>query len=175
MMLEGDVASGGTEEGSLDSTIEPTKKEEEFRKLVLKEISSIRLQIAQVRKDIQYSIAPQFLEMSIQAEDLVELAIELWRMENKINKILPSVTKEQQESLVNSLNKLKRYLEKNDIEIVDHTNQKYEEGENLEILAVEKDPNIAEMLVKDTKEPTILHKGEVIHIGKVIVVGKAEE
>jgi len=138
------------------------------------ELSKIRSEILEVRKDIQYSVTPRFLEISIETNDLVELAIEFWRMEHKISRILPTLPEDQRESLNNSMNKLKRYLDKNDIEIVDHTNQKYNEGENLEILAVEKDPNVSDTIIKETKEPTILHKGEVIHIGKVIVSSKED-
>jgi hypothetical protein len=76
------------------------------------------------------------------------------------------------EKTQNSINKLKRYLEKNDIEIIDHTNQKYTEGENLEILAVEEDAKLEYPIIKETKEPTILYKGQVVRKGKIILLTK---
>ena len=61
------------------------------------------------------------------------------------------------------------------MEIVDHTNQKYNDGKNIEVLAVEKSPNISESIIKETKEPTILHKDLVVNKGKVIILEKNDE
>lgn len=137
---------------------------------IKEELVSIKDELADIRKEILYSVAPKFLEISVEVNDLAELAIDYWRLENRMNKILDTLKGSQKENLENSISRIKRYLEKNDIEIVDHTNQKYDEGQNLEILMVEEDPKIKEPIVKETKEPTILHKGQIIHIGKVILV-----
>ncbi len=139
--------------------------EEELRK----ELAEIKEGIADIRKDILYAVAPKFLEISIQANDLIEFSIDFWRMVQRINKISKSLTKEQKEIIDNSLQKVKRFLDKNDIEIVDYTDQEYAEGINLEILAVEKDKSVEKTIIKETKEPTIMHKGQVVHIGKVIL------
>ena len=80
-----------------------------------------------------------------------------------------------QNLLKNSVQKIKRYLDKNDIEIVDYTNQKFNEGRNLDILAVEKSSNILESIIKETKEPTILYKNQVVNKGKVIILEKNSE
>ena len=138
----------------------------------MEKISDIQLQILEIRKDIKYAVAPNFLDVTAQTNDLIELAIDLWRMEQRMKRTLLAIPEDQKENLTNSLQKLKRFLDKNDIEIVDHTNQEYDDGQNLEVLAVEKDPNISEAMIKETKEPTILYKGQVIHIGKVIVASK---
>lgn len=141
---------------------------------IKKELAEIKEGIGGIRKDIMYAVAPRFLEISIQANDLIEFGIDFWRMEQRMNKIAKALPKEQKEILENSLQKVKRFLDKNDIEIVDHTGQKYSEGMNLEILAVEKDDSIKKTIIKETKEPTILHKGQVVHIGKVIVVSNED-
>ena len=119
---------------------------------------------------MEFIIPPEFLDVSIQTSDLIELAIDMWRLERRLAKALPLLPDEQKANINNSLQKLKRYLDKYNIEILDHTNQKYDEGQNLEILAAEKDPNVKEPIIKETKEPTILYKGQVVHIGKVIIV-----
>ena len=119
---------------------------------------------------MEFLIPPEFLDVSIQTSDLIELAIDMWRLERRLAKALPLLPEEQKANINNSLQKLKRYLDKYNIEIIDHTNQKYDEGQNLDVLAAEKDPNTKEPTIKETKEPTILYKGQVVHIGKVIIV-----
>ena len=135
----------------------------------LNEISS---QISEVRNDIQSAVAPKFFNVSVQTKDLAEHAIELWKLELRINKILEIIPENQREIFTNSIKKLRRYLEKNDIEIIDHTNQKFNEGKNLDVLAVEQDEKISESIIKETKEPTILFKGQVIRKGKVVIIVK---
>jgi hypothetical protein len=135
--------------------------------LIMKELKAIR-------DDIKDSIVPKFVEVSIQTKDLVEHAIELWRLETRLKPVLND-SDEIKELIVNSINKLKRYLEKNDIAVIDYTSQKYNEGLNLEILAIEKDINITESIIKETKEPTVTHKGKVINKGKVIILMKEDK
>ena len=72
----------------------------------------------------------------------------------------------------NSIQKLKRYLEKYDVEILDYKNQKFNEGLNLDVLSVEKDSSIQEPQIKETIEPTIMLKGQVIRKAKVILLTK---
>ena len=135
--------------------------------LIMKELKAIR-------DDIKDSIVPKFVEVSIQTKDLVEHAIELWRLETRLKPVLND-SDEIKELIVNSINKLKKYLEKNDIAVIDYTSQKYNEGLNLEILAIEKDINITESIIKETKEPTVTHKGKVINKGKVIILMKEDK
>jgi len=151
----------------------PVENKEKPNTLISKKLADIHLQILETRKDIQSAVTPKFLDVSIQVKDLIELAIELWRLEIRMNTSLSSLPTNQKEILNNSIQKLKRYLEKNDIEILDHTNQKFNEGRNLDILAVDKDSTISEAIIKETKEPTIIHKGYVVHKGKVIVLSNA--
>lgn len=148
--------------------------ENNFHNQIIKEMNEIRLQILETRKDIESVIAPKFIDVSIQTKDLVDLAVEIWRMEQRLNKIILTLPENQQDLFSNSIQKLKRYLDKNDVAIVDHTNQKFNEGRNLDILSVEKNTDITESIIKETKEPTILYKGQVIHKGKVIVLEKSE-
>ncbi len=154
---------------SKNSEAANNKNEENFHKLLENGISDIKSQLSQIHNDIQYSITPKFLELSPEVNDLAEHAIELWRLERRLNKFLSNIPEDQKEVLHNSLRKLKRYLEKNDIDILDQTGQKYDDGMNLEILAVEKDPVLEHPIIKETKEPTILYKDQVIHPGKVII------
>ncbi len=121
---------------------------------------------------IQNSITPKFIDTSPKSNDLFDFAIEIWRLEQKINKVLPSLPENQRKNFENSFQKLKRYLEKNDVEFIDYFNKKYGDGLNLEILSVEKDPKVNESKIKETIEPTILYRGQVVRRGKVILLSK---
>lgn len=118
--------------------------------------------------DVQNSVSDQ-------TKDLIELAIEIWRMEQRLNKAMSSIPENQKELFDNSIQKFKKYLNKNDIEIVDHTNQTFNEGRNVDIISVEKDNTISESVIKQTMEPTIIYKNQVVHKGKVIVLEKNNE
>jgi hypothetical protein len=61
-------------------------------------------------------------------------------------------------------------LSKCEIEILDYTGKKYNEGLNVDILSIEKDPGATFPHIREMIEPTILCKGTIIKKGKVIVV-----
>ena len=48
--------------------------------------------------------------------------------------------------------------------------QKYNEGLNLDVLNVEKDASVTVPTVKETVEPTVLHKGQVVKKAKIILL-----
>ena len=123
-----------------------------------------------IKEDIKFSVAPKFLELSSNINNLIDLAIEVWRIEQRINRSLPLLPDNQQSGLNNSIQKLKRYLEKCDIEIIEYTNQKFNDGLNLDVLSVEKDLSQLEPIVKETIEPTIMCKGQVVRKAKIILL-----
>lgn len=137
---------------------------------IIKEIYDTRQEVSEIRKDIESAVVPKFLDISIHTRYLIEHAIELWRMEQRLSKVASSLDESQQIFFTNSIHRLKRYLDKNDIEIVDHTGQRFNDGRNLDVLLVVKSPGVAESIIKETKEPTILCKDQVVHKGKVIVL-----
>jgi hypothetical protein len=63
-----------------------------------------------------------------------------------------------------------RYLDRNDIKVTDYTDQKYNEGMNLEVLAVEKDASLRQAIIKETHEPAVTLKGKLIRKAKVILL-----
>lgn len=123
-----------------------------------------------IKKDIKFSVTPNFIKMSPEIDDLVDLAVEVWRMEQRIAKSTSDLPENQLKGLENSIQKLRRYLEKYDIEIIDYKNMKYNEGLNLDILSIEKDSALSESIVKETIEPTIMHKGQVVRKAKIILL-----
>ena len=141
----------------------------------IKDVSKMRLSIPENHKDTHIDMSVKFLNVSITTKDLIDHGIDIWRMEQRLNKTMQYLPKNSQDLLNNSMQKIKRYLDKNNIEIVDHTNQKFNEGRNLDVLAVEKSSDVIESTIKETKEPTILHKNQVVHKGKVILLEKNSE
>ncbi len=123
-----------------------------------------------ISEDIKYAVAPKHIELSLGVNDLVDLAVEIWRMDQRLVKSMSALPENQQKGLQVSIEKLKRYVGKYDIEILDYTNQKFNDGLNLDILSVEKDPSLPAPIVKETIEPTILVKGQVVRKAKIILL-----
>ena len=142
---------------------------------ITENIPKMHLLIPDNKKSVKSDTSIKFVNVSIETKDLINLGIDVWRMEQRLNKIMQTIPETSQNLLKNSVQKIKRYLDKNDIEIVDYTNQKFNEGRNLDILAVEKSSNILESIIKETKEPTILYKNQVVNKGKVIILEKNSE
>jgi len=123
-----------------------------------------------IRNEIHSSVVPHFIQLTPDAESLIELAVEMWRLEQRLGKAANVLPENLKRGTDNSIMKFKRYLEKYDIEIIDYAGQKYNDGLNLEITAVEKDPSVAERMIKETVEPAIICRGRVIKKSKVILV-----
>ncbi|MFA4814767.1 MAG: hypothetical protein WC868_05720 [Bacteroidales bacterium] len=137
------------------------RSEDKFDQLYLK-----------IKEDIKFAVAPKSLQISLELNHMIELAAEIWRIEQSIIKSSSSLPENQRKKLELSIQKLKRYIEKYDIEFIDHTNQKYNDGLNLDVLSVEKDSSIQEPIVKETIEPTIMHRGQVVRKAKIILLNK---
>jgi ABC-type phosphate transport system auxiliary subunit len=133
-------------------------------------LNRILLSINRVRLQVAQSVVPKFIDLSPTTNSMVELGVEVWRLQKRLEKLNGSITDDQYKALQNSYTKLLRYLERNDIGINDYTKQKYNEGMNLDVLAVEKDKNIKQSMIKETHEPAITHKGQLIRKAKVILL-----
>lgn len=121
---------------------------------------------------IRDSVQSKFIDLSPSSASLIELAVEVWRLEKRLAKAAERLTDDQNKAFENSIAKLRRFLDKNDITFTDYTDQKYNEGLNLDILSIEKDPSISESVIKETHEPAVLHKGQVLKKAKVVVLEK---
>jgi len=111
-----------------------------------------------------------FVDLSPKSANVVELAVEIWRIENRLSKTTDNLSEIQKRGLESSIQKLLKYLDEFDIKIIDHTNEKYNEGMNVSVLSFEKDPSIKVPMIKETIEPTIICKGLVVKKGKVVVI-----
>jgi Holliday junction resolvasome RuvABC ATP-dependent DNA helicase subunit len=111
-----------------------------------------------------------FVDLSPKSADIVELAVEVWRINNRIMKAGNDLSEIQKRGLESSLQKFIKFLDSHDIKIVDHAGEKYNEGMNIDVISFTKDQNVKTPLIKETIEPSIICKGYVIKKGKVIVV-----
>lgn len=121
-------------------------------------------------QEIKFAVAPKSLQLSVSANELVELAVDIWRMEQRLAKITESLPENHKKGLENSVHKLRKYISNYDVEIIDYTNQKFNDGLNLDVLSVEKDPTVTTPTVKETIEPTIVVKGQVVKKAKIILL-----
>ncbi len=125
-----------------------------------------------LHKHISDAVQSKFIEITPSAQSMVEAAIEIWRLEKRIAKVSGDLSEDQNKAFENSMTKLKRFLEKNDITVTDYTDQKYNEGLNLDVLNIEKDDNVTESIIKETHEPAVFHKGQLVKKAKVVVLEK---
>lgn len=123
-----------------------------------------------ISEEIKYAVAPKSINLNASVTELVELATEVWRIEQRLAKVTDILPENQRKGLENSVHKFKRYISNYDIEIVDYTNQKFNDGLNLDVLSVEKDQSVTTPTVKETVEPTILVKGQVVKKAKIILL-----
>jgi hypothetical protein len=133
---------------------------------------SIANQGKSLHKTIRDVVEPKFLDITPSSSNLIELATEVWRVEKRTTKVSESLSDEQNKAFENSVTKLKRFLDKNDITFTDYTDQKYNEGLNLDVLSIEKDESISDSIIKETHEPAIFHKGQLIKKAKVVILEK---
>ena len=122
--------------------------------------------------EIKRSVQTKFIDLSPSTQSMAELGIEIWRLDKKLEKASQDLNEDQKTSLHNSLTKLRRHLERNDIEVRDYTDHKYNEGMNLEILSSEKRPDLSHSVVGITDTPAIMLKGQVIKRAKVVIYEK---
>jgi len=123
-----------------------------------------------ISEEIKYAVAPKSINLNASVAELIELATEVWRIEQRLAKVADILPENQRKGLENSVHKLKRYISNYDIEVIDYTNQKFNDGLNLDVLSIEKDQSMTTPVVKETVEPTILVKGQVVKKAKVIVL-----
>jgi molecular chaperone GrpE (heat shock protein) len=100
--------------------------------------------------------------------DLYALAIDIWTLERKIHKTKKEVGEDTYKSIANSFNKLRGYLDRQNVEIFDLTGKKYDDGLNVDVLSVISEGNDS-AIITETIEPMVKHNSRVVKRAKVIV------
>jgi len=121
-----------------------------------------------LRDEIRFSLQP-IGDIPMGVEEITELATEIWRIEQRLSKTADKISDVHKKGLENSIQRLKRYLNKFDVEIQDYTGQKYNDGFNFDILSREQDATLEFPIIKETVEPTITCRGRIVKKAKVIL------
>jgi len=130
--------------------------------------NNIEKNFAKIREEIRFSVQPM-ADIPQGVEEIADLAGEVWKIEQRLAKISDDIPETHRRGMENSVQRLRRYLEKFDVETQDYTGQKYNDGLNLDVLQVEHDPTVTLPIIKETKEPTIICRGRVVKKAKVII------
>lgn len=107
---------------------------------------------------------------NIDINKLINLSVDIWRLEEKISKI--DYLKEQDSEKISvSLDRLKKFIKDLDIELKWFSWEKYSEEINLYELKAVEDTNIENLnnIIKETIEPAIIFNWEILKQASVIV------
>ncbi len=121
------------------------------------------------RQKVKYPTQTRFINISPSARKMINLAIEIWRIKKRVNKINTKLSENEQRMFQNSLRNLDQFIGDYDLEVIDYTGREYNEGMNLEVESIEGDKSKEKFVIVETLEPTVLHKGEIIKKSKVIL------
>lgn len=135
-----------------------------------KKVLAKKENIPEARKELVPQHRAIFLDLSPKSIDVIELAVEVWRINNRIIKAGNALSEIQKRGLESSHQKFVKFLDRYDIKIIDHAGEKYNEGLNVDVLSFEKDQSVKTPWIKETVEPSISCKGHIVKKGKVIVV-----
>lgn len=121
-----------------------------------------------IQKNIKISVAPHFMNVSPSVQQFKDLIIALFMLKKHINKIALEQNLESKFRPVSSaILRIENILKIFGFEIVDYTNQKYNDGMNIDIINTVKS-NIKHPTIKETIEPSIIYNGELLSKAKVI-------
>lgn len=118
-------------------------------------------------------------ELTFFMDFISSLAIEIWRLEKRFEKVKDDMTKGEKSgiiSIVDQIQRIKDVLKKQEVEICEHTGTAYNDGLSLKVLHIEEIDGLPEgkMQIIETIKPSVYLKGKVIFLGEVIV-GKAKK
>jgi molecular chaperone GrpE (heat shock protein) len=104
-----------------------------------------------------------------QGSGLIDHAVAIWRLENNIQPYICDEEDRVAKKLKSSMHKVKQFLGKNQVEIIDYTGQRYNDGMNIEILSQESDAGTVSPIITETFSPEVRWNGNIIKKAQVIV------
>ena len=127
---------------------------------------------AKTERQIKRSIEPKSLDILPSAKNMIDLAVELWKLDKRMKNISGKLSDDEKKLLSNSLDRLKRFLQVNDIETEDYEGVVYNEGMNVKVMHVEKEHNVPRSIIGETIKPAIGRKGVLVSQAEVVIYEK---
>ena len=127
---------------------------------------------AKTERQIKRSIEPKSLDILPSAKNMIDLAVELWKLDKRMKNISGKLSDDEKKLLSNSLDRLKRFLQVNDIETEDYEGVVYNEGMNVKVMHVEKEHNVPRSVIGETIKPAIGRKGVLVSQAEVVIYEK---
>lgn len=127
---------------------------------------------AKTERQIKRSIEPKSLDILPSAKNMIDLAVELWKLDKRMKNISGKLSDDEKKLLGNSLDRLKRFLQVNDIKTEDYEGLVYNEGMNVKVMHVEKEHNVPRSIIGETIKPAIERKGVLVSQAEVVIYEK---
>ena len=127
---------------------------------------------AKTERQIKRSIEPKSLDILPSAKNMIDLAVELWKLDKRMKNISGKLSDDEKKLLGNSLDRLKRFLQVNDIKTEDYEGLVYNEGMNVKVMHVEKEHNVQRSVIGETIKPAIGRKGVLVSQAEVVIYEK---
>ena len=127
---------------------------------------------AKTERQIKRSIEPKSLDILPSAKNMIDLAVELWKLDKRMKNISGKLSDDEKKLVGNSLDRLKRFLQVNDIKTEDYEGLVYNEGMNVKVMHVEKEHNVPRSIIGETIKPAIGRKGVLVSQAEVVIYEK---
>lgn len=100
---------------------------------------------------------------------IVDLANVAWSLQRKSRDPITNERKEEFRSIARYIEQLSECLEELGVKIQNHTNEAFDSGQSLEVIAFQPSAEISDDVVIETIRPTVYLKGIRIQMGQVVV------
>jgi hypothetical protein len=109
------------------------------------------------------------LALKVDMSFFADIASAAWKLRQRILDPTTGSPRDELRHFSRHVETILETLSRFGIEIQDHTNQPFNSGQSLEVLAFQPTPGVDRELVSETIRPSIYIKGRRIQIGQVIV------
>jgi len=128
---------------------------------------------------ISSGIITEANELNLSLEVVSSLALEIWRLEKRLNKIkniMGETFGNDSDSVFDQIQRIKDFFAKHEIELREHTGENYNDGLSLKAIHFETDKNMPKNTMKiiETVKPTVSLNGKIISHGEVVVAKSKE-
>lgn len=115
------------------------------------------------------STREEHLRFEIRSTLIVDLANVAWALQRKSCDPITNERKEEFRPIARHIDQLSEYLEEFGVKIQNHTNEPFDSGQSLEVIAFQPTAGISRDVVVETIRPTVYLKGIRIQMGQVVV------